>query len=113
MVTALQCTGRSGWPLPLPARAGRLRQAADEVLGDLVRMGDEAASRTWSTSSSSACRCRRTSPAAGPGDRQQRFEVLRLRLLEIELVGFDDRVDLPELGHLVPGIRGCSGNSDA
>ena len=87
--------------LALAGARRRVAQAADVVLGDLVRVRDEVAAALASSGHRQHAVVDELDQPPGARDRQQRLEVLRLGLLLVELVGLDDGVDLVELGHLV------------
>ena len=98
---------------PCPCRrapagcTGRTRSAS----GDLVRMGHEVAAALRALGHRQHAVVDELDQAPGARDRQQRLEALRRGLLEVELVGLDDGVDLVELGRPCSGTRGCSGTA--
>ena len=87
--------------LALAGARRRVAQGALVVAGDLVRMGHELAAALRALGHGQHAVVDELDQPPGAGDRQQRLEALRRGLLEVELVGLDDGVDLVERGRLV------------
>ena len=87
--------------LALAGTGGRVAQAADVMPGDLVRMRDEVAAALAAGGHREHAVVDELHQPPGACHAQQRLEALRLDLLEVELVGLDDGIDLVERRGLV------------
>ncbi|KAI1696306.1 hypothetical protein Ddc_20537 [Ditylenchus destructor] len=87
--------------LALAGASRGVAQAADVMLGDLVRMRHEMAAALAALGHRQHAVVDELDQAPGPRHRQQLLQTLGLGLLVVELEGLDDHVDLVHLRDLV------------